>query len=351
MHEMGFIKGYPDGTFKPKNYITSGEFCTLLFRMLDIDVPQNEPNEHWAYPSAVVAKNFLSYNGEIDLSSKALNTPIKRGIGFKIAMRAAGYRYPTEIKYLDNPFIDINKNESPSRWYGTYMLNGYYLGIINGISKNMMNPDGYMTRAEACKILFNVYFNRDILSDPTCIVAPNIIEQLDCKFIGDDSYTYYNDIAYVVLSFPKNIIDSFAETGLKIIITNEDASKYYTGASGVGSIGGLYSSSINTIVCFTKNKVENPLYAFTGSMRHEIGHFIYSYVLTPEEVALVEESFNSEEVNTFSKITYSDYCKTNSEEYFSEVIKCYYYSRYRDSLINADLDKINSVVTKYINFN
>ncbi|MCI2047605.1 MAG: S-layer homology domain-containing protein [Faecalibacterium sp.] len=35
--ERGIIAGYPDGTVKPDNIITRGEFCALLARYLEID--------------------------------------------------------------------------------------------------------------------------------------------------------------------------------------------------------------------------------------------------------------------------------------------------------------------------
>ena len=35
--ERGIIAGYPDGTVKPDNIITRGEFCALLARYLELD--------------------------------------------------------------------------------------------------------------------------------------------------------------------------------------------------------------------------------------------------------------------------------------------------------------------------
>lgn len=70
--ERGFIKGYPDGTFKPENSVTKAEILTILIRALglekvqfkDIWIFQDVPRAHWAYSYVCIA---LEHN-LIDLS-------------------------------------------------------------------------------------------------------------------------------------------------------------------------------------------------------------------------------------------------------------------------------------------
>ena len=52
--EKGFVKGYPDGTFKPEGDITRAEFITIVNRTFELkseaDVFFKDTNKsHWAY--------------------------------------------------------------------------------------------------------------------------------------------------------------------------------------------------------------------------------------------------------------------------------------------------------------
>ncbi|MDI6821552.1 MAG: N-acetylmuramoyl-L-alanine amidase [Actinomycetota bacterium] len=59
--DMGLVKGFPDGTFKPEDFATRAQLVTILMR----DHPSNTsgtpfidvPPDHWAYPYIMTAKN------------------------------------------------------------------------------------------------------------------------------------------------------------------------------------------------------------------------------------------------------------------------------------------------------
>ncbi|MBP3966683.1 InlB B-repeat-containing protein [Paenibacillus lignilyticus] len=76
----GWIKGYPDGTFKPGNYITRAEVVSLVNRMLErysdrsyVDSNRVKINQyvdltskHWAYYDIVEATNSHHYDKAVD---------------------------------------------------------------------------------------------------------------------------------------------------------------------------------------------------------------------------------------------------------------------------------------------
>lgn len=53
--KMGFLNGYPDGTLQLENNITRAEFCTLIMKMIGRNEETSEskfsdvPKNHWAY--------------------------------------------------------------------------------------------------------------------------------------------------------------------------------------------------------------------------------------------------------------------------------------------------------------
>ncbi|HPP44090.1 MAG TPA: S-layer homology domain-containing protein, partial [Caldisericia bacterium] len=60
--ELGILKGYPDGTFKPGNNVTRAEFATMvvLAKKLTLISPatptfKDVPTNHWAYKQVETA--------------------------------------------------------------------------------------------------------------------------------------------------------------------------------------------------------------------------------------------------------------------------------------------------------
>ncbi|NLK72932.1 MAG: S-layer homology domain-containing protein, partial [Clostridiales bacterium] len=48
MTEQGIFKGYPDGTFKPDNTVTYGEFIKMFVVAVTGTDPGNSSSGHWA---------------------------------------------------------------------------------------------------------------------------------------------------------------------------------------------------------------------------------------------------------------------------------------------------------------
>ncbi|MCL2814513.1 MAG: S-layer homology domain-containing protein [Oscillospiraceae bacterium] len=68
--EQNILRGYPDDTFKPANTMTRAEFCTMLCGYLELELPENQPDEqnftdvegHWAwqYILAMSEKGYIA---------------------------------------------------------------------------------------------------------------------------------------------------------------------------------------------------------------------------------------------------------------------------------------------------
>jgi hypothetical protein len=72
LHDYGLINGYSDGSFKPGNTITRGEFFTMMIRALKLTVSDNNENNfsdienHWAKDEILTAVNFGLVKGYDD---------------------------------------------------------------------------------------------------------------------------------------------------------------------------------------------------------------------------------------------------------------------------------------------
>ena len=92
MNELGIVKGYEDGTFRPENYITRAEFATMVSRfanMKNIEIKgsfKDVTTEHWAYKTINFAKIMGWISGYEDGTFKPDN-PITRAEAITIINR------------------------------------------------------------------------------------------------------------------------------------------------------------------------------------------------------------------------------------------------------------------------
>lgn len=101
MADKGYVNGYGDSTFRPKNNITIAESLTLLFRLSGYDIPMIENSEHWY--SAVWSESLkmgLVFDSD-DPNEYATRLDIAKFI-IKI------YQIDTSLTNTENVFQDTN---------------------------------------------------------------------------------------------------------------------------------------------------------------------------------------------------------------------------------------------------
>jgi hypothetical protein len=118
--EKGYFKGYEDGTYKPDTYITRAELCVVLSNYLDMKsagVDENKLTDikgHWAqeYIYKLISKGYVK--GYPDDTFRP-NNNIKRSECVTLINRVLGIKY---IKDAETHFKDVDK----SYWaYGDIM--------------------------------------------------------------------------------------------------------------------------------------------------------------------------------------------------------------------------------------
>ncbi len=95
MNELGIVKGYEDGTFKPENKITRAEFATMISRFEKVQKVAMDtnfydvPEDHWAYDTINYARYMGWISGYEDGSFKP-NNSITRAEAVTIINRMLG---------------------------------------------------------------------------------------------------------------------------------------------------------------------------------------------------------------------------------------------------------------------
>ncbi|MBQ7097672.1 MAG: S-layer homology domain-containing protein [Clostridia bacterium] len=123
MAEMGYIKGYEDGTFQPNKPISKTEALILLSRMIGL----NDSN---------YADSLEYALDEFDVVLKKYTTNYKQEVAFLLY---TGVLHPSD---LDDYLTNANKNE-PLKRYEAAILLTKLLGAVEEVESNMFVTSSY----------------------------------------------------------------------------------------------------------------------------------------------------------------------------------------------------------------
>lgn len=154
----GIIAGYPDGTVKPDNIITRGEFCALLARYLELDTTGteketptfNDINGNWSETNieALVDSGIID-PGDYDGSFRSTE-PITRIEIIRMMVRSIHKGDAAEAYTGRTGFSDDSTLNGADKGYAHY-ADDY--GLVKGYPDNTIRPDDESTRAEAFALL------------------------------------------------------------------------------------------------------------------------------------------------------------------------------------------------------
>ena len=163
-----YIKGYPNGSFKPNATITRAEAASIFYRLLtdttrrtyttSSNTFKDVPAKAW-YNTAVSTMAKLGIvTGGSDGCFRP-NDPITRAEIAAMIARCDGNSYGTAY---------TNFSDVKGHWAANYIARAYELGWINGYGTTYA-PDKYITRAETVAILNRVLnrapqYTSDLLS-------------------------------------------------------------------------------------------------------------------------------------------------------------------------------------------
>lgn len=151
MAEAGVIAGYPDGSFKPNNYVTYAEFIKMAvvsFEEKDPGVAKGK--EHWG-------KNYFDkglengwYN-ENEISENALSHPIDRQHMALIASKIINREEKAAGHY--GTILDSISDVAATDRYEFEIVTAFAEGVLSGYPDGTFRPEGTLTRAESASVI------------------------------------------------------------------------------------------------------------------------------------------------------------------------------------------------------
>jgi hypothetical protein len=175
------IEGYPNGTFMPERALSRAELATLLVRSKGTEpaaatgnVFSDVPASHWAARYVKVALDMGLVKGYPDGSFKP-NNRITRTEG--VAVMARFDQLPTQTALNSAPYPDL----TASFWGTPFIASAKAAGMLEYIGNNNFEPRRELSRAEAIDIMSKTSFGKEAaanLDDWTVGFAPEITSPL-----------------------------------------------------------------------------------------------------------------------------------------------------------------------------
>lgn len=175
MARAGIISGYPDGTFRAGNAVSTGEFIKMavvardvagskdgsLYHVTSLLAPAPSSSVHWAIPYYDVGRSAELFTG-FDIGPLTLDHPITRDKMALIVNALIGDRPMTEERTYGEWLSEMRDVDSRTA-YEYSIVRSYAAGILTGYPDGTFQPKGILSRAEAAVVFSKL---EDFLSDP-----------------------------------------------------------------------------------------------------------------------------------------------------------------------------------------
>jgi hypothetical protein len=153
LSSVGYINGYPDGTFKPDKTVSQAEFITVLVFSMGLTPSDtqtkyfNDTSNHWARASIneAVKRGILvpaEYSNVLQPDSG-----LKRSQAAAMLVRALGEQpNSSAVSFTDKDLVEKSM-------YRDYIKTAYDLKLLTGYPGGEFKPFEFVTRAQMCKVL------------------------------------------------------------------------------------------------------------------------------------------------------------------------------------------------------
>ena len=354
MSELGYIKGYEDGTFKPNNTITKTEALLLLSRMLGVNDDAYADSVELAQDAygSMLKKYSTNYSNEIAfllytgvlktddldtyISTSNKNTPLKRYEAAVLLTKLLGAEEDVQKNtFVSSSYADTVEIPDSARAYVEYVKGE---GIMQGMGTTVsgqpvFSPNTDVTRSQMAKMLCSLIDVLDRSAETGVIASVDNFNDTFTVTVNsvDVMYTAASNTRFKVDG--KDIDLSALKAGMHVKITHLKGQ-----VSLVENYNVIEDAVIYGLVSSTKET--------TGSMSITIVDANDSSKKQTYSVSDKVKVRINDAVDTFGKIKSTNYVKmTISDETVTEIEVVSKTTNVSGTLINLDASGEYTILT------
>ena len=354
MAELGYIKGYEDGTFKPNNTITKTEALLLLSRMLGVNDDAYADSVELAQDAygSMLKKYSTNYSNEIAfllytgvlktddldtyISTSNKNTPLKRYEAAVLLTKLLGAEEDVQKNtFVSSSYADTVEIPDSARAYVEYVKGE---GIMQGMGTTVsgqpvFSPNTDVTRSQMAKMLCSLIDVLDRSAETGVIASVDNFNDTFTVTVNsvDVMYTAASNTRFKVDG--KDIDLSALKAGMHVKITHLKGQ-----VSLVENYNVIEDAVIYGLVSSTKET--------TGSMSITIVDANDSSKKQTYSVSDKVKVRINDAVDTFGKIKSTNYVKmTISDETVTEIEVVSKTTNVSGTLINLDASGEYTILT------
>jgi hypothetical protein len=222
LHNLGYMGGYPDGTFKPDSFMTRAEFTSALIACMGVTHSDtssanfSDTQGNWAAGAIneavqlgiLVPKEYP--NGLVPGGS------IKRSEACAMLIRALGKSPGSGLPaFKDQDQIKLSM-------YAGYIKTAADLGLMTGSSDGYFDPFNNMTRGEASVVLYKLLAQQGkVAATPATSSSPTTVGttgSIRYVVIGDQSYDMNSVPVSLWVNYSLVPIQSISASASNIIV-------------------------------------------------------------------------------------------------------------------------------------
>ena len=183
------IEGYPDGTFRPENNVTRGEFCAMLSKAAKLYVDENATGNHWATPYAETIKQATWTYKDWYLENGDMDATINRGEA-ALGICDVYLGYPQSLIFMTaevNSYLQTSyKDFSDIGGFAACVYTLSKNGILSGYDDGCFHPGHTITRAELCAVLLKAFTDRNTVNNTDSSNTSESNIQINTKLSRED---------------------------------------------------------------------------------------------------------------------------------------------------------------------
>ncbi|WP_188206901.1 S-layer homology domain-containing protein [Alkalibacillus aidingensis] len=157
--EEEVIDGFDDGTFRPQETMTRGEFSKILSGLMGIDVDADVSSGDWSesHIHGLVERGIIDltddpdgFQANVDITRLEMSEMIAKALAHQSSNWSEALSSLEALDFMNLPFDDQEEIDEASQPYIALTNSS---GIINGYSNGLFEPDGLATRAHVSVML------------------------------------------------------------------------------------------------------------------------------------------------------------------------------------------------------